>query len=324
MPFCPICKSEEEVNNFKETYFSSYNNQEYKLYNCRKCELQWWEPRKIIPEFYEFEGEKSYAIFHLGVRKNIEENHKMFFEFFPIKSGRLLDIGCGDGVFLEHAKNLGFDVWGIDFDSKSIRVCQEKRGLENTFVKSLYEFARYCNSNNLKFDIITFFEVLEHQDDPVKFFDAVKSILNPGGWIAGSVPNSESILIKWNRRCFSGDFPPHHLLRFSQKSLENFMNFMNFKNHLVIPSSLVISEVPAHIQSITVGNKISCSLRKKICGSTIIEEGTYLYDSLPFWKKVFMKSLKIIRLFILIIPALIVKFLSSGKWLYFQAKSNNV
>jgi 2-polyprenyl-3-methyl-5-hydroxy-6-metoxy-1,4-benzoquinol methylase len=39
--------------------------------------------------------------------------------------------------------------------------------------------------------VITFFEVLEHQDKPREFLEMVKGLLKEGGYIAGSVPNRE-------------------------------------------------------------------------------------------------------------------------------------
>lgn len=62
-----------------------------------------WEPLKIVSEFYKQKGEKGYALMHLGIRKILGENHKMFFRHITVKSGRVLDVGCGDGVFLVHA-----------------------------------------------------------------------------------------------------------------------------------------------------------------------------------------------------------------------------
>ncbi len=70
MPKCPICKTSTDKKKFIETYVSPFNQQEYKLYHClnKDCNLQWWEPLKIIPEFYEQGGEESYEVFHLGIR----------------------------------------------------------------------------------------------------------------------------------------------------------------------------------------------------------------------------------------------------------------
>jgi glycosyltransferase involved in cell wall biosynthesis len=49
---CPILYPEVEERNFKETYISPYNNQDYKRYDCPNCDVHWWRPLKIIPEFY--------------------------------------------------------------------------------------------------------------------------------------------------------------------------------------------------------------------------------------------------------------------------------
>lgn len=107
---CPVCGTRKESREYIEAYVSTFNNQEYKLYHCKTCDLQWWEPLKIIPEFYEQEGEEGYAMFHMGLREEIGENHKMFFKYMPVKSGRLLNVGCGDGVFLKEAKKAGYEV----------------------------------------------------------------------------------------------------------------------------------------------------------------------------------------------------------------------
>jgi len=49
---CPLCYTKVEERNFKETYASPYNSQERKCYECPNCDVHWWEPLKIIPEFY--------------------------------------------------------------------------------------------------------------------------------------------------------------------------------------------------------------------------------------------------------------------------------
>jgi len=62
---CPVCGKEVEAKAYRETYVSDWNKKEYKLYHCPSCDLQWWEPLKIEPEFYEEEGGEAYAVFHL-------------------------------------------------------------------------------------------------------------------------------------------------------------------------------------------------------------------------------------------------------------------
>ncbi|MFN4320354.1 MAG: class I SAM-dependent methyltransferase [Aquificaceae bacterium] len=318
---CPICASPREEKDFIETYVSSFNKQEYKLYHCPSCDLMWWEPLQIIPEFYEQEGEESYALFHMGLREEIGENHKMFFEYIPLKAGRLLDVGCGDGVFLKEAKRAGFEVWGIDFDSKSIKVCQEKWGLKNTFVMSPYEFVSFCEKEGLKFDVITFFEVLEHQDRPREFLEAIKSMLKPGGYIAGSVPNNQLIKgIKKPLNYGNGNMPPHHFLWFNASSLSNTLRNLGFADLLIKEVKFrgfyrTITENAARIEWAILGMK-GVYLRENIKRSLL--KTSQFRTSKP--RKALFKLLKGIRNLTFLGFALLGYPLLKGHMIYFQAK----
>lgn len=73
MPHCPVCQTQVEA--YTETYTSPYNKQEYEKYECPHCEVHWWEPLKIIPEFYEDEVFEGYIGFHEGMRLRIGKNH---------------------------------------------------------------------------------------------------------------------------------------------------------------------------------------------------------------------------------------------------------
>ncbi len=71
---------------------------------------------------------------------------------------------------------------------------------------------------------------MPHQDKPITFLEAIKSMLKECGFIAGSVPNRESWIIKKHRKIdMVGDFPPHHFLRFSKTSLENLLSRVGSK-----------------------------------------------------------------------------------------------
>ena len=228
---CPICYIQVEERNFKETYVFPYNNQEYKRYECPNCDVHWWEPLKIIPEFYENEVFEGSIARHEGVATRLGENHKAFFKYFPSNvRGKLLDVGCGDGRFLRYAKEQGFEVWGIDFDKKSVDSAKRNLGIDTVFAMSLEEFYEYAKGRGLKFDVITFFEVLEHQDKPREFLEMVKGLLKGGGYIAGSVPNRKRLFVETEWKCFHEDYPPNHFLRFSRKSLENAIKLSGFED----------------------------------------------------------------------------------------------
>lgn len=319
--YCPTCETGVEENNYREKYLSPFNNQEYKLYHCKNCDLQWWEPLKIIPEFYESGFLDWYKVMHMGILAEIDENHKCFFKYFPLKGGKLLDVGCGDGRFLVEAQKRGFEVWGIDFDRKSIQVCQEKRGLKNTFVMAPQEFADFCQREGIKFDAITFFEVLEHQDKPKEFLDTIKSMLKPGGYIAGSVPNRNGFITKLFRRAEPMiDLPPHHFLRFSNYSLKKLLESMGYKNSFTSEVPISITEISALFQTIITGSSVTRFFKKSILRNDVAGEGTSLYKAIPLHRRLIFKILKTFRTTVFLPIALPVKIASEGDHLYFQAQ----
>jgi len=330
---CPICYTEVEERNFKETYVSPYNNQEYKRYECPNCEVHWWEPLKIIPEFYESEFLELYTIFHEVVGTRLGENHKAFFKYFPSNiRGKLLDVGCGDGRFLRHAKEQGFEVWGIDFDKKSVENVKGNLGIDTVFAMSLEEFYEYAKGKNLKFDVITFFEVLEHQDKPREFLEMVKGLLKEGGYIAGSVPNREHLIVEIVWKYYHIDYPPHHFLRFSKSSLEKALNFSGFKDVEVYKLDFPFIELFPYLEKKLFGNldKLKIKLKGMVLGDErkarvyAVEE---LAEVSPSKGKAYIvMMLKLIRNAILLPFALgyVGRLKENGASLYFQAcKSEN-
>jgi len=327
---CPICYTEVEERNFKETYVSPYNNQEYKRYKCPNCEVHWWEPLKIIPEFYESEVFEYYIAFHEVIGTKLHEYHKVFFKHFPSNvRGKLLDVGCGDGRFLRHAKEQGFEIWGIDFDKKSVENVKRNLGIDTVFAMSLEEFYEYAKEKNLKFDVITFFEVLEHQDKPREFLEMVKGLLKEGGYIAGSVPNRERLFVEidWKDR-FHLDYPPHHFLRFSKSSLEKALNFAGFKDIEVYKLNLPFIELFPYLEKKLFGNidKLKIKLKGMVLGDErkarvyAVEELAKVSPSKG--KAYILMMLKLIRNAVLLPFALgyAGKLKVNGNNLYFQAK----
>jgi len=327
---CPICYTEVEERDFKETYVFPYNNQEYRRYECPNCDVHWWEPLKIIPEFYESEVEvfEYYIVFHEGVGTRLGENHKAFFKHFPSNvRGRLLDVGCGDGRFLRHAKEQGFEVWGIDFDKKSVESAKRNLDIDTVFAMSLEEFYEYAKEKNLKFDVITFFEVLEHQDKPREFLEMVKRLLKEGGYIAGSVPNRERLFVETEWKCFHGDYPPNHFLRFSKFSLEKTLNLAGFKDIEVYQLDFPFIELFPYLEKKLFGNldKLKIKLKGMVLGDErkaigyAVEE---LVEVSPNKGKAYLlMMLKLIRNAMLLPFALgyIRNRLKKGYHLYFQA-----
>ena len=296
MAICPTCQT--EVNDYTETYISPYNHQEYKKYECPNCDVHWWEPLKIIPEFYEEEALELYVSFHEELRKSLNLRHKVFFECFPKnKKGKLLDVGCGNGMFLKETQKHSFEVWGIDFDKKSIEAAKKNLGINTVYNMSLEKFYNFVKEKNIKFDVITFFEVLEHQDRPMEFLQMVKELLKDGGYIAGSVPNREGLFRKIDWKYFKTDYPPHHFLRFSQTALYKTLELAGFKNVEIIKLDFPKEELPFYLEKKLFGNidKLKIWLKSKAIGNRRIASSLAVEDIDKFSCSIFIPILKILK-----------------------------
>jgi SAM-dependent methyltransferase len=153
----------------------------------------------------------------------LEPGH-LFFLSDPLapKHGRLLDLGCGTGNFLAAARDSGFDVTGIEPNRNAVCFAKEHYALCNVFATSPSQFQQAHPLE--KFGTVTFFEVLEHQEDPQAFLDTAKLFLSEDGFIAVSVPNRN----RWQTDDDPLDFPPNHLTRWSPAALRNFIESNGF------------------------------------------------------------------------------------------------
>lgn len=213
------------------------------LFSCPACDLHFWHPVRM-PD----------AAWHESIYQGrdqtempLEPGHKFFFaDPRAPKSGRLLDLGCGVGNFLAAARRSGFDPTGVELNQNAARFALDHYGLERVFAMRPEEFLAAHPAE--KFDVVTFFEVLEHQDAPQHFLSTVRKFLAPGGFIALSVPNRN----RWQKGIETLDYPPNHLTRWSPRALENFLSRNGFE-------ILSLREEPLHL--LRAAEVLSASLR---------------------------------------------------------------
>lgn len=225
-PPCPSCDN-ANVESMGRTH--QFHEITFTLQYCPFCNLQYWNPLFIDSALYEETGEELYSAYHADLMGDAKIADSPLAEL-PLTSGRLLDIGCANGNLMLHAQERGFEVYGIDFDGMSVEKARNK-GLENAYAMSLDEFVTHNADRHLLFDVITFFDVLEHQDDPQRFIRQVLELLQPGGYILGKAPNRNRFLQRV-RYTLDYDYPPHHLLMWSTESLNHFLAAKGF-HHIV-------------------------------------------------------------------------------------------
>jgi SAM-dependent methyltransferase len=143
------------------------------------------------------------------------EAHMEFMRQVPGK-GRLLDVGCSTGQFLNLAREAGHEVSGIEFSDESRAFACSHFGLS-------VEPGRVQDSCHEpgSLDIVTMFDVIEHVRDPLSDMAGVMRLLKPGGWFVLSTPNIDGLFPRLSRKLAGTlDYwphpePPFHLYQFS-------------------------------------------------------------------------------------------------------------
>jgi len=210
---CPACLLSSRQPSL-ETFYS------FTLHACPHCGLRYWEPRNL-PDSGWYE-----RMYHgRDVRlMPLEAGHRLFLRDPKApRGGSLLDIGCGTGNFLVAAQKARYTVTGTELDPSAARFATQKCGLPRVLSFTLAQFVEQFPEE--KFDLVTFFEVLEHQSDPFPFLANARSCLRPGGCIALSVPNRR----RWRVGLDPIDYPPNHFLRWDAPSLKRFLEQGGFE-----------------------------------------------------------------------------------------------
>ena len=143
----------------------------------------------------------------------------------PLK-GKLLDIGCGYGFFLNRMKSRGWQVEGIEISGPGRRYAMDKWNIH------VYEQAigHLCIPEN-SFDVVTLFYVIEHVHDPPELLKEVRRILKPGGLLLLRWPHSTPIIKILGPLSKKLDLyhTPYHLYDFSPRSINKLLNLTGFK-----------------------------------------------------------------------------------------------
>ncbi len=225
---------------------------EYKIYKCSQCKGVYSVPMKALsPEEYEKCYTKGDEVLNNYRRLislspelaiNRARNYKtcqLLMNFLKEISQdnipkTLLDIGCGTGIFLYLAKEMEFEVYGIDQAKEAVHYAKERLGLTNVILGGVGSILSQWRS---KFDVITCIQILEHVENPRKFISDISELLAPGGALIIAVPNYNRL--KLTKQMW--DCPPHHLTRWSANNLELFLRNQGF-DKVVIKTTAVDPE----------------------------------------------------------------------------------
>jgi len=195
---CGLCGSSKYVNHLCRGDLSLFLEGKFQLVRCSECGLVYLNPRpaqasmaEIYPDHYDqytptLKDEPSpikrwERIY--GLRKRIK----------PIigrrKTGRLLDVGCATGDFLEVMQmSKDWELHGVEISSSASD--HARLTLNLPIVTGSLEDAKYQDNF---FDVITMWNVIEHLSDPLATLKELRRILKPDGLLVFNTPNLASL-----------------------------------------------------------------------------------------------------------------------------------
>jgi SAM-dependent methyltransferase len=140
------------------------------------------------------------------------------------KEGRLLEIGCANGLFLHTMRKTGrWRVQGVDVSEPAVRYARER--LELDVFQGELQAAHFPSG---AFDAVVMWDVLEHLHDPIATLCEAHRLLGPGGMLFLRVP----LLDSWDRSIFgsywAGWDAPRHLAVFSIDTLKRILTRAGF------------------------------------------------------------------------------------------------
>ncbi len=234
---CIICGSSNKRKLFNK---ASRKGEEFTLVKCGNCGLEFVSPRPGADDIFRYYDETYFTVrsdrgyddyFSENTRREIERVMELnlrdlgFFEFEKslAGAGRVLDIGCAAGYFLNFCQRRGWNATGVDISGSCVEFARGT-GL------CVYEDDYLEIAFSRPFDLITLWASIEHLHYPDKFLAKAHEELNPGGRLylstcrAGGLNFMRLFGSRWRFYNF-----PEHLFFFSLPAIKKILEQNGFR-----------------------------------------------------------------------------------------------
>ncbi len=232
MKDCPLCKSRE--NKF-ERFLEGYN-----LVKCCNCDFIFADITDAYIEevnsqydekVSDFYDDKQTILDHLwfkGIAKSFTKR---------LGSGKVLDIGCGNGILLSYFKKLNWDCFGIDISPWSI---EPARKYNFTLFQGRIEDLHLEGG---RYDLLVSTSTLEHIAQPLAHVKEIIRLMKPGGMgFFSGIPNYASLSIRLNISNFYLNNPPGHVNYFTSNTIKKLFYSTNTNLKKIIIKTYGIPE----------------------------------------------------------------------------------
>ncbi len=239
---CPSCGAND--------YIPLWNSEDgYRYVQCRKCDFVYVTPfvsYKMWRSYFKHFSKDAELVNRQVIDSRFSEDFlkgdRDRFTYYlrllrKFKSeGSVLDVGCLTGSFLKFSRELGYQPLGVEYRPYAIEAARKHFGIE--MIRGFFEeVAPGMIQRHQLFDIITFWETLEHMLYPASALKFCNKLLRPGGLVAITVPNFDNLQVKLlKERCFhciGGAGNAGHINMFTPSTLERMLSENGFEMELM-------------------------------------------------------------------------------------------
>lgn len=226
---CPICNT-SQFSPFLACVDHTVSRETFQIVECNSCGFKFTNPRpegSVLGNYYKSENYVSHSNTKKGfinstyqsVRKyTLLKKLQLISKYF--KTGKILDIGCGTGEFLNTCKSAKWETFGIEPDEDARKMAIQNFGLNVQAESELNNFP------DASFDVISMWHVLEHVPKLNERIEDLKRLIKPNGIIIIAVPNCSSLDAKSYKEEWAAYDVPRHLYHFTPKDIDTL-----FKKH---------------------------------------------------------------------------------------------
>lgn len=145
----------------------------------------------------------------------------------PSANGRLLDLGCGLGRFMQLAHRKGWQAEGWEVSEFAAQFVRERLGF--TVHTGPMDLAQIASES---YDVVAMIDVLDHVYDPMTMLREVYRVLRPGGCVAMTILNfsgvSTHLFRNRNYVLDTSERGPGHVTFFTRATLRAFLDRAGF------------------------------------------------------------------------------------------------
>ncbi|MHC4605855.1 MAG: class I SAM-dependent methyltransferase [Planctomycetota bacterium] len=245
----------------------------FRVVRCTSCGFVFVNPRPAEEDLRSFyqkyypddpETDRSWRAMMSGI---FRDARRRILAAAP--AGRVLDVGCGLGYFLDEFQGTGWDAVGIDISADVARRARERSGAD---VRSgRLEDRKFPEDS---FNAVTLFYLLEHTPDPVAVLRQVRRILRPRGLVLIRVPHMEPLIrlrsVMGAPRAFF--HPPMHLCDLNPRVLHRILRDVGFERIRTTTGGATSPPKPLERMASRLSGAVAATL-EKITGGTALLPG---------------------------------------------------